>query len=449
MTKNGSTAAELGADAGLAFRLYDLATGDEDARLCRDIPDEQCREQPRSFVRQVLAQALSKTGDVLADSKVVLPWLLGAVGAPVFLVGLLVPVRESLALMPQILFGGFLRRFPVRKGFWVASSVIEGLCVILMGAIALVGLRGAAAGWTIVGLLVVFSVARGIASIAAKDTLGKTVSKGRRGRVSGYAAMASGLVATAVGLYLALSPENARPEWLLYAIIIAAGLCWFLAAAAFWTINEYPGATDGGRGIRDLVRDQVTLLAKDPELQKFLAARTLMVSTALAGPVYVSLAQMGTGRTLDGLGWLVIASGLASAVSSSFWGASSDRSSRLTMAFAALLAGVLGVCVLVALAFVPRLAASIAFYAAILFVLGIAHAGVRIGRKTHVVDLASGDRKAEYVALSNTIMGILLLVVGALISALLGFGLEVGVGVLSAMALLGAAMSLTMKHAQD
>lgn len=320
--------------------------------------------------------------------------------------------------------------------------------MILMGAVALVGLRGAAAGWTIVGLLVVFSVARGIASIAAKDTLGKTVSKGRRGRVSGYAAMASGLVATAVGLYLALSPENARPEWLLYAIIIAAGLCWFLAAAAFWTINEHPGATDGGRSIRDLVRDQVTLLARDPELQKFLAARTLMVSTALAGPVYVSLAQMGTGRTLDGLGWLVIASGLASAVSSSFWGASSDRSSRLTMAFAALLAGALGVCVLVAQTFVPRLAESTAFYAAILFVLGIAHAGVRIGRKTHVVDLASGDRKAEYVALSNTIMGVLLLVVGGLISALLGFGLEVGVGVLSAMALLGAAMALTMKHAQ-
>ena len=175
-------------DGGLALRLYDLATGDEDARLCRDIPDDQCREQPRSFLCQVVAQALSKTGDVLADSKVVLPWLLGAVGAPVFLIGLLVPIRESLALLPQILVGGVIRRFPVRKGFWAFSSLVEGLCVMLMGLVAAAGLRGAAAGWTIVGLLVVFSLARGIASIAAKDTLGKTVSKGRRGRVSGFAA---------------------------------------------------------------------------------------------------------------------------------------------------------------------------------------------------------------------------------------------------------------------
>jgi len=432
-----------------AFRLYGLVTGDEDARLCRDIPEDQCREQPRSFLCQVLAQALSKTGDTLADSKVVLPWLLGLVGAPVFLVGLLVPIRESLALIPQILVGGVIRRFPIRKGFWAVSSVVEGLCVILMGVVAAAGLTGAVAGWAIVGLLVAFSLARGIASVAAKDTLGKTVSKGRRGRVSGYAATGSGVVAGAVGFYLALSPEAARPDWALYAILIAAGLAWFLAAAVFSLINEYPGATEGGRGVRDLVRDQIALLIRDPELQRFLAARTLMIATALAGPVYVGLAQRETGQALDGLGWLVVASGLASAVSSSLWGAFADRSSRLVMAAGAGLAGALGFAVLAVLALLPAAADSIAFYAAVVFGLGVAHAGVRIGRKTHVVDLAGGDRKAEYVALSNTVIGVLLLVLGAASSALIEIGFEVAVAALAALAALGAALALTMKNVQD
>jgi hypothetical protein len=80
--------------------------------------------------------------------------------------------------------------------------------------------------------------------------------------------------------------------------------------------------------------------------------------------------------------------------------------------------------------------------------MGIAHAGVRIGRKTHVVDLAGGDRKAEYVALSNTIIGVLLLVMGALVSIVLGFGLEAGIAALSALAILGAAMALAMKSVQ-
>ena len=396
----------------------------------------------------MLAQSLSKTGDALADSKVVLPWLLGVVGAPVALVGLLVPIRESLALLPQILVGGVIRRFAVRKGFWAASSLVEGLCVLLMGVVAALGLRGAAAGWTIIGLLVVFSLARGVASIAAKDTLGKTVSKGRRGRVSGYAATASGLAASAAGLYLALSPQAARPEWLLYAMLVAAGACWFLAAASFWMIVEHPGATEGGRGIGDLVREQLVLLARDRELQTFLATRALLLSTALVGPLYVGLAQRGTGASLDGLGWLVIASGLASAVSASFWGALSDRSSRMTMAVAAALAGVLGIAVLAVLSLLPSAAGSIAFYATVLFILGVAHAGVRIGRKTHVVDLAGGARKAEYVALSNTVIGVLLLVVGGLVSALLALGLEVAIGVLSVMALAGAALTLALRDVQ-
>jgi hypothetical protein len=405
--------------------------------------------EEQNFVCQVVAQALSKTGDVLADSKVVLPWLLGTVGAPAFMVGLLVPIREALALLPQILVGGAIRRFPVRKGFWTASSLVEGLCVVLMGVVAILGLRGAAAGWTIVGLLVVFSAARGVASIAAKDTLGKTVSKGRRGRVSGYAATLSGFVAVAVGAYLALSPESARPDWVLYAVIVAAGVSWFAAAASFALINEYPGATEGGRGIGDLLREQIMLLLRDAELRRFLLARALMIATALVGPVYVSLAQQGTARSLDGLGWLVIASGLASALGASVWGALSDRSSRLTMALAAALAGVLGLTVLVLLTAFPPLGGNIAFFAAVLFVLGVAHAGVRIGRKTHVVDLAGGDRKAEYVALSNTIIGVLLLAMGGLASVLMGIGLTVAVAVLSVVALVGAAMALTLRHAQD
>lgn len=443
----GAAEAAPGENA-FAFRLYDFATGDDDARLCRDIPEAQCREQPHNFVYQVLAQALSKVGDTLADSKVVLPWLLGALGAPPSLVGLLVPIRESLALLPQILVGGYIRRYAVRKGWWVVSSAIEGLCVLLMAAVALAGMRGAVAGWTIIALLTAFSVARGVASIAAKDTMGKTVSKGRRGRVSGHAAMTSGIVAAGVGLYLAFSPEAMRPEWLLYAMIAAAGISWFLAAAAFQRVSEYPGATDGARGIGELARDQLLLFAKDRELQKFLAARALMISTALVGPLYVGLAQRATGQALDGLGWLVVATGLAGAVSASFWGTLSDRSSRLAMALAAAMAGTLGFAVLAALAAAPAATGHIGFYAAVLFLLNIAHAGVRIGRKTHVVDIAGGERKAEYVALSNSIIGVLLLVIGGLVSALMALGLEVAIGALSALALLGAAMAMTMKHAQ-
>lgn len=101
-----------------------------------------------------------------------------------------------------------------------------------------------------------------------------------------------------------------------------------------------------------------------------------------------------------------------------------------------------------ALAFAPGLAGGTAFYAAVLFVLNVAHAGVRIGRKTHVVDIGGGH-KAEYVALTNSIIGVLLLVIGGAVGALLALGLEAALAALSILALLGAVTAMRMRHAQE
>lgn len=51
---------------------------------------------------------------------------------------------------------------------------------------------------------------------------------------------------------------------------------------------------------------------------------------------------------------------------------------------------------------------------AAIFLVALAHAGMRIGRKTYIVDLAGSDRRAGYVALSNTLIGVVLLLSGLL-----------------------------------
>ena len=40
------------------------------------------------------------------------------------------------------------------------------------------------------------------------------------------------------------------------------------------------------------------------------------------------------------------------------------------------------------------------------------HDGVRLGRKTHVIDLAGGNRRTDYGAVSNTVIGVVLLITG-------------------------------------
>ena len=48
------------------------------------------------------------------------------------------------------------------------------------------------------------------------------------------------------------------------------------------------------------------------------------------------------------------------------------------------------------------------------FLLCIAHQGVRLGRKTYLVDMAQGNKRTDYVSVSNTVIGILLLMLGSI-----------------------------------
>jgi len=52
----------------LARSLYDLTTDDEDARACRDIPDDACREQTRNFSAYFITNMFGKIADELAST---------------------------------------------------------------------------------------------------------------------------------------------------------------------------------------------------------------------------------------------------------------------------------------------------------------------------------------------------------------------------------------------
>ena len=86
-------------------QLYEWLTGDDDSRMCDDIPDDACQEQPHNFFLHLFASLGNKLADELSSARLVLPWLLGIIGAPVWMVGLLVPIREAGALLPPAVCG--------------------------------------------------------------------------------------------------------------------------------------------------------------------------------------------------------------------------------------------------------------------------------------------------------------------------------------------------------
>ncbi len=424
----------------LTDEFYSKLVNEEDARVCREISDAACRVVPRNFFLLIGSYVLTKLGDAIANPKTTLTWMMDAIGAPVALTGLLVPIRESGSLIPQLVIAAAVRRQAIRKWVWVLGSLLQAAAVLAMGLIAY-ALGGVAAGVGVVVSLAIFSVARGLSSVAAKDVLGKTIPKTRRGRVNGFSASAAGLATLGVGVALVAfgADDGARGTFLV--LLTGAAALWVLAAGLYSRIAEQPGETEGGGNALSEAVAKLVLLRDDPPFRNFVIARSLLLCSALSAPYYVILAREHNSGFTGQLGFFIIAGGLASSLSAPFWGRMADWSSRRVMVLAALVTSGLGFLAVAFELFAPSLSGAIWFYPAVFFVLMIAHSGVRLGRKTYVVDLAGGNRRTDYVAVSNSVIGVVLLLLGGMGAVAQLFSVPLVILVLSIFGLAGAAMS--------
>jgi hypothetical protein len=426
--------------------LYQKLTNEEDARACRDISDEACRVTPGNFLLLLSTHVLTKLGDAIASPKTVLAWLSSALGAPPVVLGMLVPIRESGSLIPQLFIGGVIRRLPLRKWVWVAGAVMQGAAVAGIGVVALT-LRGAAAGWGLLALLTLFSLARGLCSVASKDVLGKTVPKGRRGQLTGWSASFAGVITVGLGAVLLVPGLVTSDTSLLGLALLAAGGLWLCAAGVYSLVVEQPGETSGGRNALREALASLSLLVDDRPFRRFVVARMLLMCSALSAPYYVALAQERIGSPAWLLGAFVMASGLANLVSAPVWGRLADATSRGVMCMAGGITAATGLGLALAAWLIPGVVTSVWLVPVCYFVLSIAHSGVRVGRKTYVVDLAKGNRRTDYVAVSNSVIGVALLLVGAL-GALAGIVGTAGmIALLALMGLLGALLSGALEPA--
>jgi Na+/melibiose symporter-like transporter len=272
-------------------RLHGVLVSDDQVnQVCRDLPESACRTQPHNYGVHVVSLVLTKVGEGLADTKLVLAWLLAAIGAPTWALGLLVPVRESLAMLPQLAISARIRQRSIRKPVYILGCIVQGLAIICFGLLGWFAqvFSSNVIGVVAIALISTFALGRSLCSISHKDVLGKTVDMGRRGSVSGTA----GMIAAIATLLLAVSYSLG---WIPLTVPVVAGMitlggvCWLLAAFVFARVREKPGGTAGGIDGLAAVIVQLGLLRTDSQLRRLIGTRALLLSSALAPPFILRL----------------------------------------------------------------------------------------------------------------------------------------------------------------
>ena len=426
-------------------------------------------------------------GDQILSAKTVLPWFLGVAAAPAWVVPLLVPIRESGAMLPQAALRPWIQSRTRRLPLMLLGSAGQALACF---AIALTALffHGALAGFIVLISLAFLSLCRALVSLTSKDIAGRVVPKGFRGRLTGFATTLSGGVAIVVGIILQALQSELTP--LLFAILFAlAGASWMLSLWFFKGIRELGGSASIKKQVakerdnqheaheamrspatyvREVLGDIKELFAGDRTFRAFVIVRTLLLTSALSPTFLVSLAAMTQHRAgnsvaaslFTGLGTFVLASGVAALMAGRVSGWLSDVSSRNTLAGAALLATVVLLITVILSFFVsltdasPATAAAPHWLADILmwwlpvafFIVSLAHAAIRVARSTYVVDMAEGDQRTRYVSVANTLMGGLLLVVGAMTSLLAVFNPIWPLAALAGLGLWGAILAARLPN---
>jgi hypothetical protein len=426
-------------------KAYELLTIEDD-RACRDISDSACREAPGNFFLNAGNGALTKLAEQIASPGLVLPWLLGAMGAPSSLSGFLVPLNRSGSLVPQLIVSSRIRKYPKRKFFWVASGYVQALALMLMIPLVLF-VGGVWGGIGILALLAVFSIASGVASVSFKDVMAKTIPKGKRGTLLSIRATVGGALALAAGAWLTLTAGEDEPILFYAGLLAVAAALWFAATTLFAFIREEAGATDGGRSAIEEARNGWRILLEQRGFRNFVIARSLLLGVPLVVPFY-SLFARELGAGLGGLGLFVMANSLAMVLSSYFWGRMADQSSKKAMGWGGLI-GVAAALIALSLGWWLDMGYTSWWLAAIIFITGFAQAGTRLGRKTYLVDGAPEKERPLYVAVSNTLVGIIFLG-SALVGLLAGLiGVQGVIAAFMLMMLAGSVMAFRLPDPEN
>lgn len=406
--------------------------------------DAEKKQVARAFLLICCTNFFSKFADLLASPKITLTWLMQALGAPAFAISLIVPIREAGSMLPQLLLAGPVASRPRKQRLYQAGTVFQALAIfgVVLTALSFTGLSAAV---LIVILVTLFSLGRCLCSLSSKAVLGAVIPKSMRGQTTGWSATIAGLSSCAVAGYLLMQSSTKSISTIVVLLLIACA-CWLLASLVYGFIDEPASDSDDDKTRSTSLKQRLSLLHEDSDLAKFITVRALYISSALVAPYYILL----SGNDESGirvLGGLLLAGGLANLLSSVVWGRLSDRSSRRTMILSGFLVFLLGTLTLGIYLVEPDLLHSSWLVPLIFFGLQISHQGVRVARKTYIVDMANDETRVDYVALSNSIIGALLLATGILLGVLSTFFEPIWlIVILSLMSLAGALLGRGLRE---
>ncbi|NLE43166.1 MAG: MFS transporter [Chloroflexi bacterium] len=329
------------------------------------------------------------------------------------LMGLVSTVWQGCWLLPQLPVAHLINDKPLKKPFMLTVS-FTGRVILLALPVALWAGLGRYSTATLVLFFVClgcFAAGDGTGSLAWFDIVAKTIPSRLRGRLFGWAQVVSGLGGIGIGALLGLILSHPKlPFPSNYALVFTlANIVIIPSTVALIALREPPGI------VRDLAGETpprgqwLKTLTSDKTFQLFVLSRILFGMGSLAVPFYVRHATSVLELPATIVGAFVTAQTVGSVGVSAMVSLTSrhwrpHRVARLGSAVAVIAPAM-------ALAIqVTRSPVLIQLYPLVFAVIGITHSATTLGFFNYLMEIAPERTRPAYAGLSNTILGLLMVV---------------------------------------
>ena len=378
------------------------------------------RETRRNFALGVLNGTTFQFAEALIDPPLVLTWFVSQLTHSNLLIGLVAPMGDAGWFLPQIFVSTRIQRLPLKMPDYVLSTAIRTAVWLLLAATV----------WLVddplillVAFFVMYAVARlasGLAGLTFFDIVAKTIPTRRRGYFFAWRQLTGGLLALGSGWIVktllnhpALPfPRDHAVLFLLYTVVMAMGM------GAFSLIREPPGtALPPPVTMREQLGLAGRLLHTDRIYRRYLAARLALGLAGIALPFYGIYARRALGAP-DGMVGIYIATRVTATLLFNLpWGRLSDRrGNQLVMRLVSLGGGAtagLALALAGAVWLLRPQGAWLPYLALPVFFLdGTMRPAYVLVDSNFLLELVPETERARYLGLSNTLIGLVVLLCG-------------------------------------
>jgi MFS-type transporter involved in bile tolerance (Atg22 family) len=370
----------------------------------------------RNFFLLLTEYAMRHVAIAFIDPNIILPVFLSRLTDSPLLIGLNSSLPFTMWLFPQLFAARYLSGKTHRKQYILILMLANRpVCFVLALALLFGGVRYPPLMLTLVTLgSSLLWATQGLSSVAWFDLVDMAMPNRRRGRLFGSGQVVSGLLIVGAGLAISYILGNAGlpfPRDYVVLFLIGGAILavdWFVMAAV--KEPEETAAVDPGVSNHSFLRHLADIWKQDRDFRTFIAVRLLTGLKGLAVPFYAIYGteqlRLGEGVVGSFTSILVIGNMVGAVLLGALY---EKRGGRWSIRGGV----VAGMFVPLWTLLLPSLIPAghpwtVYAYGLVFFALGVQKASFLQGFCNYLLDLAPADQRPTYMALSNTINGVVL-----------------------------------------